>query len=423
MRNWAGNHVYRAARLVEPRSVDELQAVVAGADRLRVLGTRHTFNDLVDTPGDLVSLRRLPRRFELDAGRGRLTIDGGTTYGDLAARLDAEAWALANLASLPHISVAGACATATHGSGDRQLSLAAAVTSLEIVRGDGELERIDEDDPRLPGAVVALGALGAVTALTLSIQPAYRVRQDVYEDLPFATAIDRLDRILAAADAVSLFTDWSEAAFHQVWLKRRVDPADAVARASTLELRPAVLGEARPATVEHHPIRGLSAESTTPQLGSVGPWHERLPHFRLDHQPSAGEELQSEYLVPRASAAAGLAALASLRPLLAPLTLATEVRSVAADDRWLSPMVERDTVGFHFTWRPDWPAVRDALPAVEGALEPFDVRQHWGKLFTIPAQRVRAAYPRRRQFVELARALDPRGAFANDFVERFVLRD
>ncbi len=418
MRNWAGNHVYEAARVREPGSVAELEAMVREGGRVRALGTRHAFNDLVDTPGDLLSLRRLPRRFELDAERRQLTIDGGATYGDIGGALDDAGWALHNLASLPHISVAGACATATHGSGVRNRSLASAAVGVELVRSDGEIERVADGDDRLPGAVVGLGALGIVTALTLAVEPAFRMRQDVYEGLPFSTAIDRLDEILSSADAVSLFTDWSEPAFHQVWVKRRVQAGDEDRDA--VDLRPAALAETTPATTERHPIRGMSAVSCTPQLGVVGPWHERLPHFRLDHQPSAGDELQSEFIVRREDGPAALQALIALHRDLAPLTLATEIRSIAADEQWLSPAFGRDSIAFHFTWRPDWPTVRDVLPAIEQRLQPFELRPHWGKLFTVRPERVRDAYPKRAAFVELARSLDPERRFSNAFLDTYV---
>jgi len=413
--NWAGNHVYRARGVAAPGSVEELQELVRRSRRLRPLGTRHSFNDLADTNGTLVSLGGLPRRIEIDARASTVTVDGGAAYGDLCGPLHEAGFALHNLASLPHISVAGACATATHGSGDRNGSLATSVVGLELVRADGELERIDASTGRpLDGAVVALGALGIVVSMTLAIQPTFVVRQDVRLDVPFGAAARMLDDVLGAASAVSLFTDWSRPVFHQVWLKRRADDDAPV---------PRVLRTARPAAEDLHPIPGLPAEACTPQRGVPGPWHERLPHFRLDHRPSAGAELQSEYLLPRGEAPAALAALARLAPLLAPLTFVTEVRSIAADGHWLSPAFGRESVAIHFTWRPDWRPVRAALGAVERGLEPFEPRPHWGKLFTVDPAAVRDRYPKRAAFVDLARRLDPEGAFRNDFLDRFVFGD
>jgi xylitol oxidase len=412
--NWAGNHAYRAGAIHEPTSLDELQDLVRTTPAVRAIGTRHAFNHLTDSRGDLISLRRLPRRLEIDATAATVTIDGGLTYGELCGRLDAAGFGLHNLASLPHISVAGACATATHGSGNRHGSLATAVRALSLVRADGELVTFDASslDGPLDGAVVGLGTLGVVTSLTLALGPADRMRQDVFEDVSFLAFADRFDALSASGDSVSWFTDWSAAAFHQVWVKRR-------AAAGIGDDIPA-FGGTRRATVAHHPIRGFPAEACTPQLGAVGPWHERLPHFRLDHRPSAGAELQSEYLMAQSDAAAALEALAAIAPRLAPATLVSEVRTVAADRHWLSPCTGRETVAFHFTWVPDWAVVEPLLADVERALAPFAPRPHWGKLFTLPAEALRARYPERARFVALARSLDPNGKFRNPFVDAYV---
>jgi alditol oxidase len=414
--NWAGNHVYDARGIHEPGSVDELQELVRRASNVRALGTRHAFNDLTDTPGDLVSLRRLPRRLEIDPAAATVTVDGGLTYGELSPRLDEAGLALHNLASLPHISVAGACATGTHGSGNRLGALATAVTSVSLVRGDGELVTIDGGTAgdALSGAAVGLGSLGIVTAVTLRVQPAYRMRQLVDDGLTFAAFEQSFDWLSATADSVSCFTDWSSPTF-QVWRKQVVR--------SDEDAPPERVPGTTPATVEVHPIPGLPADACTPQLGVVGPWHERLPHFRFDHRPSAGAELQSEYLLPREHAVPALRALAAIAGRVSPLTLVSEVRTVAADRLWLSPASARESVAFHFTWVRDWRAVRAVLPAVEAALRPYEPRPHWGKLFTLGADDIVARYPDRERFVALAGELDPGGKFRNAFVNALVFCD
>ena len=429
LRNWAGNLTYGAARILEPETVDELRDVIRDAGRIRPLGTRHAFSDVADTMGTQVSVRRLPRRLELDGAAGTVTVDGGATYGEVCGGLDAAGYALHNLASLSHISIAGACATATHGSGPRLGSLATAVRAVELVTPGGDLRRFERrgtggragqtapDDPTANGAVVSLGALGVVTAITLAVEPAYEVRQDVFEDVPFDGVLDRFEEIVAAGTSVSLFTDWSGAAFHQVWVKRRVDdgpgggdPADP----------PAALRDARRAATDVHPIHGMAPEACTIQRGIPGPWHERLPHFRMDQVPSAGDELQSEWFVARGNAPAALAGLAALSRRLAPLTLVTEVRTVAADRDWLSPATCRDSATIHFTWRPDTTSVLALLPEIERILAPYDPRPHWGKLFGLAPERVRDAYPERARFVALAEALDPERRLQNPFLDRYV---
>jgi xylitol oxidase len=410
VKNWAGNLEYGAQQFHEPPSLEELQEIVRTSSSVRALGSRHSFNDVADTTGDLVSLARMPRTIEIDRDAMTVTVDGGIRYGELCQRLDAEGFALHNLASLPHISVAGACATGTHGSGDRNGSLATAVVAMNVVRADGEMLSITGDD--VAGAAVSLGALGVITALTLRIEPAYRVRQDVFEDLAIDAFADHFDALTASADSISFFTEWRGPAIDQVWLKRRVgedrsaDP-------------PTDLFGAAPATEDRHPIRG-AAEACTPQLGLVGAWHERLPHFRMDHTPSNGDELQSEYLLSRDHAVDALLALGAIRETIRPLIQVAEIRTIAADDLWVSMAHGRESVAFHFTWKADGQAVRRLLPEIEAALRPFEPRPHWGKVFTMPPTEVRSRYPRLPDFVELVRRHDPDGKFSNAFLDRFV---
>jgi xylitol oxidase len=414
--NWAGNHAYAARDLHEPGSLNELRELVRRSGSLRVLGSRHSFNDIADTTGDLVSLARLPRVFELDRAASTVTVDGGVRYGELCGPLHAAGFALHNLASLPHISVAGACATATHGSGDRNGNLATAVTAVELVKADGETVALSRtaDPETFPGAVVGLGALGVVTRVTLRLEPTFQVRQDLYEDLSLAAVADHFDEITALADSVSLFTEWRGPVFEEVWLKRRVDAGTA------FEPPPTLHGATR-ATIPIHPIRRMPADACTGQLGVPGPWHERLPHFRMDHTPSAGAELQTEYLLPRRHAVDALAAVDGLRDRIAPLLMVSEVRTVAADDLWMSTAVGRESVALHFTWQPDWTGVREVLPALEAALAPFDPRPHWGKLSAMAPEAIRARYPRLPDFVGLVDRFDPDGTFRNDYLRRVVL--
>jgi alditol oxidase len=409
--NWAGDLVYGAARLHAPRSVDEAQSIVRSAARLRPLGSAHTFNRIADSDGDQITLVDLPHRIDVDASSPTVTVDGGLRYGDLCGRLHEAGFALHNLASLAHISIAGACATGTHGSGQRNRMLATAVAAADVIGGDGELRTFTSDEERLQGVATSLGAVGVVTSLTLRIQPTFEIEQYVYEDLPIDDGLVGLDEILGSAYSVSLFTEWARPAIDQVWRKVRVGEDEAP---------PAVLARARPADVDRHPIRALSPESCTPQRGVPGPWHERLPHFRLDHTPSVGEELQSEYFVARTDGAAAFEALLSIRALIQPVILVTEVRAIAPDSMWLSPAFERDSVAFHFTWRQLPDEVDAALTEVERVLEPFEPRPHWGKRFVMPPDRVRDRYAALPRFVELARSLDPNGIFRNPFLDRYV---
>ncbi|GIG24486.1 FAD-binding protein [Cellulomonas denverensis] len=409
---WAGNLAYHHDRLHRPTSIEQLQDVVAGSDRIRALGTRHSFNDLADTTGDLVQLHGLPPQFEVDAEARTVLVSAGARYGTVAEELDRQGWALGNLASLPHISVGGAVATGTHGSGDRSRNLSAAVAGLDLVTADGELLRLRRGDGLLDGAVVGLGALGVAVRVLLDIEPAYDVAQEVHLDLPWAAVLDDLDAITGSADSVSLFTDWVGPAVRQVWRKTRLP------RGGEYRRRPDLFG-ARPAPGPVHPLPGIDPVHCTEQLGVPGPWHQRLPHFRLDFTPSNGEELQSEYLVPRANAVPAIEAMRGLGPVIAPLLQVSEVRTVAADDLWLSSASGGDRVGLHLTWQPRQAEVEAVLPAIEAALYPLGARPHWGKLFH--AVDGPASWARWDDFRALRGRLDPERVFGNGFLTRHGL--
>ena len=403
MRNWAGNYRYRAERLQQPSSLDELREIVTSAPRIRVLGSRHSFNGIADSDA-LVSLAGLPADVIVDRDAATVTFGAGLTYGDLAKALEPEGLALANLASLPHISVAGAVATATHGSGDANGNLATAVAGLELMTSDGEIVTTKRGDPDFEGFVVHLGALGAVTRITLDVEPAYEIRQHVFEGAPVARAARALRRD------------------HVRRLQRERVHALGRGRGSGLDQGPRDRGldelfGARAATVDRHPILGLDTANVTPQLGRPGPWWDRLAHFRMGFTPSSGDELQSEYFVAREHAIGAIEALRGLSDRMRPLIQVSEFRTTAADRLWLSPQYEQDTVQFHFTWQLEPEPVMDVLGHIEAALAPFAALPHWGKLFI-----GRPQHERLPDFIRLTERLDPRGAFRNAWFETYVSR-
>lgn len=410
-KNWAGNHEYRAERIVRPTSVDELRDIVTGSPSVRALGSRHSFNDLADTAGVLVSTADLPAVVRIDEEARTVTVGGGVRYGDLARELQESGWALHNLASLPHISVAGAIATATHGSGDRNGNLSTAVAGLRILTASGELVDFARGDAGFEGAAVSLGALGVVTEVVLDIRPTFDARQRLFAGVPWEAVTGRFDEVTSAAYSVSLFTTWDEEAVSLAWLKE-LDGA-----ASTIG------GDffGAPALTEpRHMIPTMDVRNTTEQLGVVGPWSERLAHFRFEFTPSNGEEIQSEYLVPRARAVEAISAVRELATAIAPLLQISEIRTVAADDLWLSSAYGTDVVGLHFTWVRDQAGVEAVLPALEAALLPLGARPHWGKLFLDVDGVVPGLYPKLDAFRALAGDLDPGGRFRNPFLDRLL---
>jgi xylitol oxidase len=404
--NWAKSFHYSYSKQLIPTSLEDLQQVVAEARRLKVLGSRHSFNAIAD--GETVlTMGHLPLLPVVEGGGKRVSIAGHATYGDLAAFLAQHGLAVHNLASLPHISIAGAIATATHGSGDKNGNLATAVSGLEFVAADGSLVRVSRGDPAFNGMVVHLGALGVVTRVTLDVQPAFDVAQSVYEGLGWQSLFDNLDQIMASGYSVSVFTEWGEKA-GQVWVKS-TDIGAGI---------PDDMFRARLAAVKRHPLTGVDPENTTDQLGLRGLWSDRLSHFKMGFTPSNGDEIQSEFHVPRQHAAEALEAVVAAREKFVDVVQVAEFRSVAADELWLSPQYKRDTLSMHFTWVRDQRGVERAAAAIEEALAPFGALPHWGKVFT--RQPLGRRYAKREQFREIRDRMDPTGKFSNPWLEEIV---
>ncbi|QRR03298.1 D-arabinono-1,4-lactone oxidase [Dyadobacter sandarakinus] len=417
LKNWAGNLEYSTERLDAVSSQAEVQQALKKYERLKVLGTRHCFNDIADTKDQFISLVNAEEQISIDEKKKTVTVNAGIKYGRLSPYLDKKGFALHNLASLPHISVAGACITATHGSGEKNGNLATAVSALEMVTADGSVVQLsrEKDGERFKASVVNLGALGVITKVTLDLQPAFQMRQYVYENLPLSQLSAHFDEIQNAGYSVSLFTNWATDDIAEIWIKQKLN-SSAV---------PKVLPQteffgARLATRDMHPIPELSAENCTPQMGVPGPWYERMPHFKMGFTPSSGVELQSEYFVPRKHAVDAIMAVARLGRQVSPHLLTSEIRTIAADDLWLSPCYKQDSVAIHFTWKQEWDAVSKLLPVIEKELAPFGVRPHWGKLFSVSGTALAAQYEQLEAFRQIAREYDPKGKFRNAFLDRNV---
>jgi alditol oxidase len=414
-RNWAGNIEYSTDHLSFPTTIGQVREGVKKNSHLKVLGTRHCFNRIADSDQCLISLKSLDQVLSLEPQTLRVKVAGGITYGQLGPYLHERGFALHNLASLPHISIAGACSTGTHGSGISNGNLSTAVAAIEMITADGDVLELsrEKDGEIFRGAVVSLGALGLITSLTLEIQPTYLVRQDVYEGLPLSELTSHFEQIMSSGYSVSLFTDWQSQTFSEVWIKTRIR-----------ENEPFTLGSefygARAATKNLHPIESLSAENCTEQMGVPGPWYERLPHFRMGFTPSSGKELQSEYFIPRGHAVEAILAISRLGKQIGPQLMITEIRTIAADSLWMSPCYEQASATIHFTWKQNWPEVSRLLPQIEKELEPFHPCPHWGKLFTLSPAKLRSRYPNWDLFLGLVRQYDPKAKFRNGFLSRYL---
>lgn len=413
LKNWAGNLEYSTTDVYYPHSVEEIQLLVKKFDKVKALGTRHCFNNIADSRHHLISLKEMNKVVSLDTKSKTVTIEGGMNYGQLCPYLHEHGFALHNLASLPHISVAGACTTATHGSGVKNGNLATAVTAIEFIRADGAIEEIskEKEKEKFNAAVVGLGALGIITKVTLALEPAYTIQQYVYENMPLQQMKNNFEKIVSAGYSVSLFTNWQKEKINEVWIKSR-------SGISTEHQGEKEFFGARAATKNVHPIIELSAENCTEQLGVPGPWYERLPHFKMGFTPSSGKELQSEYFIPFKHAVDAIMAVQKMGKEIAPHLFISEIRTIAGDDLWMSPCYKQDSVALHFTWKQNWPAVRKLLPKIEKELAPYGVKPHWGKLFTVSAQTLASRYQKLPEFKNLITGLDPKGKFRNDFLNK-----
>jgi xylitol oxidase len=412
--NWAGNYMYSTKNLNLANTVEDVRHSVRERSHLKALGARHSFNGIADSTVEQISLKQFDR-IELNPKAKTVTVGAGVTYGQLAPYIDSRGFAVHNLASLPHISVVGACATATHGSGTKNGNLSTAVRAMEIVTANGDVLTFSREQlgDRFSGTVVGLGALGVITKITLEVQPTFQMTQLVYENLSFSQLEHHLDDIFASGYSVSIFTDWQNHRATQIWIKRRVD------QGSHADPNSDFYG-ATPATRNLHPLAGHSAENCTEQIGVPGPWYERLPHFRMNFTPSSGAELQSEYFVPRESGYAAINAVEQLRDQITPHLFISELRTIAADDLWTSPCYRRASMALHFTWKPEWPTVKRILPLIEEKLAPFGARPHWAKLFTMPPAHLRPRYAMMSEYQAMLAQYDPNGKFRNKFINRNI---
>jgi len=414
LKNWAGNLTYSTDKVHYPKTVAEVQQLVKKLSKVKALGTRHCFNTIADSKDELISTRDLNKVITIDKKAHTVTVESGIKYGELAPYLHKEGFALHNLASLPHISVGGSITTATHGSGIKNGNLASAVTALEIVIADGSIVHLSKaaDAEKLNAAIVGLGAIGIITKVTLQIEPTYMVSQRVFLKLPMAEVKQHFEKIMSAGYSVSLFTDWQSDHISEVWIKSRIGT-------DKDQSQPEFYG-AKAATKNLHPIFAHPAESCTEQLGVPGPWYERLPHFKMGFTPSSGKELQSEYFVPLKHAVEAMEAVSKLGKQIGPHLFITEVRTIAADNLWMSPCHNQTSVTIHFTWKPETEAVLKLLPLIEKALSPYNARPHWGKVFTLSPKVLASRYEKLADFKKLVAEYDPHGKFRNEFLEHNI---
>jgi alditol oxidase len=413
LKNWAGNLEYSTGNVHYPQSIEQVQEVVKKCKKLKALGSRHSFNQIADSTENQVSSDKLNKVVSLDKEANTVTVEAGMRYGELAPYLHENGYALHNLASLPHITIGGAIATATHGSGVTNGNLSTAASAIEFVNAAGDLVTLSKkkDGELFYGTVVGLGAIGILTKLTLDLQPAFNMKQVVYRNLPISELKNNFNNIEASGYSVSLFTNWKNKNINEVWIKSRVENGD------TATAAPELYG-AQLATKNMHPVEDQPAENCTEQMGVPGPWFERMPHFKMGFKPSTGKELQGEYFVPIEHAYEAMMAIEKLHEKITPHLFISEIRTIQADNFWMSPCYKQTCVALHTTWKQEADIVMGLLPLVEEQLAPFNPRPHWAKLFTMPPSVLQSRYEKLNDFKEIIHQYDPNGKFRNEFLNK-----
>jgi alditol oxidase len=411
LNNWGGNLSFKQPEVLAPTSLDELAKLVR-SNRVRPAGTLHSFSDVVAGEGVLVSAAGLPIEPEILADGSTVRVGAASRFGDIALFLEANGLALQNMGSLPHISLAGASATGTHGSGDGNPILSTSLRAFSFVNYEGELKTLRRGDPLFETCRLGMGAYGIWVSAELETQPSYQMRQDIYRGVPWQFFVEDPARLTGAGYSVSLFGKWGGQQIDKVWVKSRIDQ-------STPPDNFAGIGAETKSLAE---LAAGVGDNLTEQGGKPGPWLHRLPHFRLDATPSAGDEIQTEYFVLRDQIAGAIAALHSLANEINPVLIISEIRTIASDDAWLSPMRRGDSIALHFTWQNDVPAVTTAVAKVEAVLAEFDPIPHWGKLHGFSGEQLERVHPK----LAAARAefdqLDPMGKFSSPNLQSIGVR-
>lgn len=413
MKNWAGNLTFSAREFIEVNSISKLQQVVSSSQAVKVLATGHSFNAIGDTTETLISIKNLSNGIEIDSQNAQALISAGMAYADAARYLESNGWAFSNMASLGEVTIAGAISTGTHGSGSNNGVLSTSVVGLEIVLGSGELITIDQSNSEeFAGFVVSLGALGVFTKIKMRIIPSFSVKQFVYENIGIQVVAENFDTVFNSAYSVSYFSNWAKNSTGQIWMKFLDD-------SSSDNLSDNWLG-ANQAKAKQHPVKINNPDPCTDQLGISGKWLYRLPHFKLDSSPASGDEVQTEYLVDRKYVNEYIQDLRAIGDEIAPRVYATEIRTIKSDELWLSGAYQRETVGFHFTWKKSDTLV-DFLPRIEEILGKHHGRPHWAKLFSVRSDELSARYPKYSDFEALLKKYDPKQKFRNKFIDQYFL--
>ena len=392
--NWVGNQSFTPAFAAAPRDVEEVASLVRqAAERgvcVRVAGAGHSFTPVVETDGLLLDLSALRGVLDADAERKRATALAGTRIHDFYEPLWEAGLALRNQGDIDTQQIAGAVATATHGSGTRYTSLSGVVRGVQLVSATGEVRNIGDDEPDLlRAAQVAVGMLGVITRLELDVTDTYRLREQIGLR-PWDDVMEHWDQLVSQHRHFGFF-----------WL-----PSEQSAALYKLERHGQRMTDQ--CYVKVYDEIGPDVPDDDTEGHRVDRWYRIFP---MVFDPNFDE---LEYYValergPQALHAVRELMLTRLPDSVYPL----EVRTVGADDAFLSPQYQTATTSISVSGKPGtdyW----DYLRSIDALLAEFDARVHWGKLHFLTPERLQALYPRADDFIALRRELDPEGIFLND---------
>ncbi|KAI1700234.1 d-arabinono-1,4-lactone oxidase domain-containing protein [Ditylenchus destructor] len=361
LHNWGNNFRFSTQNIQYPTSVEEVQQIVRNANKLRVVGTRHSFSKIADSPNTMLSTLALKNIIGFDPTVPSITVQAGITYTDL----------------------------------------------------NPFLPNYGPNDPELKAIAVGLGAFGVITQVELEVEPTFNLTNYVFVNMPEQDIYDHFDEIENLGYSVQLFTDFSTpGVWDQVWVWVRSDENSNVGNMQNLY----------GATRTHEQVTAIEALPPTylMEQGKEQPWYYGLVDYHLGLSGFDGAEIQSEYFMPYENAIPAIQAVSNFSDLIAPRVYTMLIRTIKGDDLWMSESFNETTVAIHFTWKPNMTAVMEVLPQIEQALLPYGARPHWGKVFAQGPETYLHRYPKLNQWKQLAETLDPTHKFRNKFLEDTV---
>jgi L-gulono-1,4-lactone dehydrogenase len=422
IKNYGRTWSFRPSSVSYPESAEEVAALVASANKVRVMGSRHSWSKGIVTDGTLLSLDRMNRLVRVDKEKLRVTVQAGITLGALNARLEEHGLALANLGSIDTQSLAGAISTGTHGTGRGFQCLAAQVESLELIDGEGKRKRIGRGDPDFDAVVVGLGCFGIVHEITLAVVPCFQMHA-ITDTAPFDEVIENLDEYVGRYDHFKFW--WFVPSDDVVVYKHNRTDAPRNDSDFTRWFKDDFLSVIVYRSLVA--LQGLDRKALVPAVNKIltretGRRFDRVCKSYVGFMtPAPPVHRETEWAFDYANAKD---LLKKYRELLLKsghtYNFIQEIRVTKGDDFWLSPAFGRDSLWLSM-YNMDSPARwDDQLARFDAFAKAHGGRPHWGKEASFDPGYLKAVWPKLGEFRELTRSYDPNGKFVNEWVEQIL---